>query len=172
MNLKSVLMELYRDIIKEVLDFNNIAILDYQKVNSNQYKFEQNGLDIEVLFQESDFDEFEFPNYILPTNHIFNVAFSVNDDEGQWKKTTLGEMLPIYNTVREITTEFVNNVKPDVLVVISMDRLGLPVTDKSKDKIYELMMRKFAPTNYGIVKAVFKPANMVGFCLYKVKRKR
>lgn len=173
MNLKSILMELYRDILKEVLDFNNIAILDYRKINSEQYEFQYKGMDIDASFQPMGYDELTFAQqFIMPTNNVINMTFSVNDLEDQALKLPLKDMLPIFNTLRVIADDYVSIKKPDILVFISTSREGGVGTDKGKDKVYELMLRKFMPNGYGVGKCVFKPANMAGFCLYKVKRKK
>lgn len=173
MNLKSVLMELYRDILKEVLDFNNIAILDYQKVNSRKYTFSFNDSEIVAEFQPMGFDELTFKQqFIQPTNNVINMSFSVDDVESQAYKTTLAEMLPIFNTLRVIAEDYVSNQKPDILTIISTSRLGGAATDKSKDRIYELLMRKHLMPGYGIGECEFISAKMKGFYLYKVKRKR
>lgn len=170
MKLKSLLLELYKDIIHEIFDFENIEILDFHRISNNSYKFEYNNFEINVIFQDAKYEDFEFKQKFLKnTNSVVNMSFSVNDVEDQADKTDISILLPIYNTLRYIATEYITTKKPDIVICISTNRYGKFETDSGKDRIYELIMRKYTPPNYGVGQCTFKPANLSGFCLYKIK---
>lgn len=140
----------------EVLDFNNIEEFEYKKVSNNHYKFKSNNDIVDVHFDEFDFDNqmFKVLPLIEPFNgrRLINVGYKFNNVETQSKKTNIRELLPVLKTVVKIIESYIKNNNPELISIFATGRESEMGSDATKLKIYDLMITKHRPTNYGVSK--------------------
>lgn len=146
------LTTLYEQILIEILDFNNIELLKYTKVNNNQYKIKINNDLVEINFYNDKIepDVFTLPEIItkLYDTETVHIGYTFNDVDTQFKKMPLNGFLPILKTIVEIVNRYIIKIAPKSLVVFSTDRYGSFGIDPTKDTIYKLLIKKYAPATY------------------------
>lgn len=147
------LTTLYEQILIEILDFNNIELLKYTKVNNNQYKIKINNDLVEINFYNDKIepDVFTLPEIItkLYDTETVHIGYTFNDVDTQFKKMPLNGFLPILKTIVEIVNRYIIENQPNSLIIFSTDRYGSFEVDPAKDKIYKLLVKKYIPLNYG-----------------------
>lgn len=141
-------------LLMEILDFNNIPTFDYKKISNDHYQFEVNKTEVDVNFDEFQFDISIFK--VLPLIEPFNgkplnnVGYKFGGVETQFKKTDVKEFLPILKTIVEIVKEYVQRYDPFLISIFATSRENVLNTDVTKLKIYKLLISKYHPEGYGI----------------------
>lgn len=160
------------EILKEILDYENIADYEIEEINDFEYKFKTVD-DSEVYIQFQDFtgDEvneyFRFPEtFGTKLKLVYNTAFSVDGDDAQAKVADLSYTLPIFKTITKINKTFISKINPDCITVFATSRTGEGI-DAVKLRIWKLNATKHRPTGYNMSKCFKRENNEVGFCLYK-----
>lgn len=159
------LAEIYKE-IQESFDFNKIEEKPFSKINSTEYKSSDSTLKVE--FQE-------IPKSILHKKYhnadgCYNVLFTIDDIQTQAKKTDYSEFISILKTVKLVTEDFIQNEHPQILVFLSIDKMGSGlITDPQKDRLYKYAITKNLPSGYGIDYDIkpYESLNMTGIVLFR-----
>ena len=172
--LRYLINEIKFDLIKEVLDFNNIKSFEFTKLNNFEYEFEDHASQrVYVQFEEFIGDEikqyFEFNPFLEDKlNKIYNCGFSINDITSKYRNDTLQDAFPLWKTIVLISHDFISNNQPECVTIFadSRDNSGVG-KDSTKTRVFKLMIEKNAPSGYEISNVVLKPENVKGNCIYK-----
>lgn len=139
------LIELYRK-VQEAFDFENIEEKPIKKVSNVKYVSEDKSL--EVVFQHIPEDTLH-SRYMYAVDS-YNVLFTVKDTDTQAYKTDYKEFISILKSVKTAVEDFIKNIEPDVLVFLSIDKMGTGMkTDPQKDRLYQYAIMKNLPSGYG-----------------------
>lgn len=148
------LIRLYERILSEVLDLKNINVYKFTSKSLNEYEFDANGWKCDVIFNSVKLNTelVQVPDKIKHLDGMlgYNLTYTVNDDDEQYKKSNLSVFLPIITTVTQICKKFTMATEPNFIVIFATDRFGGEGIDSAKDRIYRILAKKHAPNNYAI----------------------
>lgn len=139
-NLK-VLLE---QVLNEVGDLDKISPYNFIKSNSNEYRFStDDGLSIKVSFVEYDNETQE---YLKLKDKTYNISYSVEGDESQFKKESYSYLIKILKTIFDIIVKYLNDNKEINNLTLfagnkNKDKF-LSQTDSQKEKLYKIIFLK------------------------------
>lgn len=177
------LLELKRQadrLIKEIGDLERVEPYSYQQIISAKnvaiYQFKTDE-DWTVRVQISTLGQPEFDSLKLPgkRENAYNIAYSVEGEQSQYKKTTYSKLIKILKTITYIVLEFVKKY-PDAEALIFLaankdPQKLLSNTDSQKSAIYKTIVIKQMNSfghNWKLRDInVGDDVNFTGFAIYK-----
>jgi hypothetical protein len=169
------LVLLYEQIIKEVGDLENITPYEWNKISKIKYNFlDKDGDKIYVDFQlydKNDLESIEFSSNIQDPTKVYNVSYSLQGKQSQYKKDDYVSLIKIIKTVFDILKDFITNESPSGITFFAGNKnedFILSKTDPQKGRLYKTILLKnlskfpgwsFTDTNLG--------DDFKGFIFYK-----
>ena len=163
----------YVNMLNEIGDLKNIESYPYE---GNKFTTDENWT-VKVDFDVVPFAEFEQLNLPTKRRNTFNVSYTINGEQSQYKKTTYKELIKILKTVSDIVKDFVeskNNLEALIFLAANKDQQKLAThTDPQKSALYKLIITKtMSELNPGWKLKEFEigGSNFNGFILSKIKQ--
>lgn len=151
-----ILLEQVKQVIKEVGDLDKIPVYPIQ---NNSFVTDE-GWNVKVKFQEWDEESMEIAN--INTNiykpPVYNVYYNIKGVETQFTKSNYNTLIKILKTVVVICERFVEETKPNGLILFASNRDEnklLSITDPAKSELYHAIAIKYIINNlpkYTLVK--------------------
>lgn len=152
---------LYRGIISEVGDLENIESYTYNKISDDHYKFDfEDEVKGDVSFEKAPSNVFsliEFPPIAQAekANGIYMVGYSINDNDAQYEKSSIGVLYKCLKTVVEIIDNFIINHPKCIIVFFEntkKDKVGIG----QKLPLYYKISHSNIPSNYrtGVIHSI------------------
>lgn len=125
---------LYKEIINEVGDLENIESYPFHKLSDNHYKFDfHDEIKGDVTFEEAPSNVFlfvEFPPIaqVEKANGIYMVGYSINGNDAQYEKSSTGVLFKCLKTVVKVIDDFIINHPKCIIVFFENtkeDKLGI-----------------------------------------------
>jgi hypothetical protein len=139
------LAEIYKQIVNESGDLQNIKSYPYNKFGNKNYSFDVNEINtyVEVEFSNlKSLDDTEFKtttqiynDYMKPDDKSYNIGYDVGGDQYQFTKTNIGVYNRIMKTIVDIIQDFISNVKPYSLWIVGTSKNNI-LTNSQKNLIY------------------------------------
>ncbi len=140
---------LLEQVLNEVGDLENIKPYKWDKISKNEYYFlDKDNDEIYVnfnLYDEEDIKFIKLSHHIKDTTKIYNVSYSLQGKQSQYKKEDYTSLLKIIKTVFDIVKDFISNEKPSGLTFFAghkNDDFILSKTDPQKGKLYKTILLK------------------------------
>ena len=140
---------LYEQILKEVGDLENIEPYKWNKISKNEYYFlDKDNDEIYVnfnLYNEEEVQLINFNPHIKDITKVYNVSYSLQGKQSQYKKDDYHSLLKIIKTVFDIVKDFISNENPYGLTFFAghkNDDFILSKTDPQKGKLYKTILLK------------------------------
>lgn len=165
---EEVLIEQY---LEEVFDFNNIVPYDVNTISFGKYSFDIDDnarCTVKVEDVSKDRNLIQFNPARSNIREIFNASFDINGIDSQYSIETLNVYLRIMLTVKSCIADFIDDNKPECVIIIPFSKQDIPVTDAQKQNIYRHIWRKHPISGYGISSAKIKSFDAL--CLYRISR--
>jgi hypothetical protein len=172
------LVELIKESMNEIMDFSNIDNYDYEyydfNLNNNQNKsligrFQlDDNLNVEVFVEKINSELVIVPPILDKSGEIYNIAYSIEGNTKQYKKTTLKELIKILKTVTLIVKEFINSVDTSeinpIFVLYSEPKNNEILSNGQKYELYSELLSKQLTPEYRISTATYNNSkNLVAF---------
>jgi hypothetical protein len=169
---KPMLLELKLHLIKIIKESGDLENIEAYPYKNNKFETEE-GWKVEVKFQTLPQDYYDYFN--LPTNTV-NIAYSIEGNDSQHKKTTYSKLIKVLKTVSDITINYVNkNKKIDGLEFFAANKQAdklLTHTDSQKTSIYKaIVLRRLSKLGADwTIRDLELDSDYKGFLLYKNKK--
>lgn len=159
------LAKLYKE-IREAFDFQNVESIEIKKIS--KFRYESIDGKLEVVFKNAK-DIAVLPDFLEQAKTIYNVEYKINKRDDQAYQTDYREFIGILKGVKTAIEDFIQQVSPDILLVVSSNKTGEFGTDASKDKLYKYALLKNLPIGYNadFDVQIFTDIDMNGIRLYK-----
>lgn len=165
-------MELLKEVLNEVGDLANIKPFPYRyhsdffegSFSTEKDEMVRMGLENISFFK----DEFTVPPVFNPEeNEIYQVVYSVEDSETQYRKASYKELAAILKTVMEFCKEAFEDAeestggKPIFLIASQSKHSSDYAPDPQKDALYKSIILKNLPTSYRSAEIVVKGKSVI-----------
>jgi hypothetical protein len=166
------LLEIYRDIIDEVFDFDSV---DKYKLKSNVEGWEFNAningelIPIYIYVQDTNIDRFSIAPKFRKVKLISNFGFEIGESRmtSQYAKSSYKDYIKILATVDEALDEYISKIHPEIITFFSESKHGGQAADSQKDNVYFKAIDRNKPSGYEIDTIFDKVDKKLGIMLYR-----
>lgn len=166
------LLELYREIVDEVFDFNNVQTYKL-KPTFEGWEFQSiiNGMEIPVYIyiQDTTIDRFDVPTKLRSAKNVVNFGFEIGNARisSQYTKSTYKDYIKILATVGEALDEYISIKHPDIVTFFSENKHGGQSVDSQKDNVYFKAIDRNKPSGYEVENVFDVVDKKLGIMIYK-----
>lgn len=144
------LLTLLHEVIAEVGDLKNIQPYPH---SDDSFTLEDGSIvkvEMYKLASREIFQTLKIPN-ILNTREgdVYNISFSVEDVDAQFKKSSYAELVRIIKTVMDILVDQTESLEiGSTFIITPISKLGALRLDPQKYELYKAILTKNLPSNY------------------------
>lgn len=170
-NKKPILLELKLHLVKILKESGDLENIEAYPHKNNEFETEE-GWKVKVEFNNLDKEHVDHFNVPINTK---NVAYSIEGNDSQYKKTTYSKLIKILKTVSDIVIEYAKqNKKLEGLTFFASNKKAeklLSHTDSQKTAIYKaiVLSRLSKLGSNWTVRDIEVDSDYKGFILYKNK---
>lgn len=166
------LLELYREIVDEVFDFNNVQTYKL-KPTFEGWEFQSiiNGTEIPVYIyiQDTTIDRFDVPTKLRSAKNVVNFGFEIGNARisSQYTKSTYKDYIKILATVGEALDEYISIKHPDIVTFFSENKHGGQSVDSQQDNVYFKAIDMNKSSGYEVENVFDVVDKKLGIMIYK-----
>lgn len=169
------LLEIYREIVNEVMDFDNVK--PYKPIPNNSgwsFTAEINDkfVNVEIFVEPANIIDFEVDQRLRIAKNVVNFGFEIGEQgsTNQYEKTNFSDYIRILATVNVAMNRFIANNDVDIITFFSDSKFGGHQPDLQKDRVYYAALEKNLPAGFDIGDIFYKKNNKKGIMIYNTRK--